>query len=339
MTNLPFATFRDRLATFLTQASGLDVVIDSATLLAGGASRDMWLIDARLGGGSERLVLRRDLPTSMHEAALTRQQEFRLMQTAYAEGVKVARPRFVCADPAVLEGAFFLMDFVDGVAIGRKVVTLPELAAARAQLPEHMAEQLARIHQIDAARLDFLQRPADSPALEAIRETYEILDRLGVNNPAFEYALRWAERHPPTCAALTLIHGDFRIGNLIVDANGLAAVADWEFAHWGDPDEELGYVCMRDWRFGVIHKRMGGIGDREPFLQAYERHSGRTVDRAAVDFWELLGNIRWGVICLAQANRHLSGRDPSVELASLGRRSAEMQSEMLRLIAQMEAHA
>ncbi len=337
MTSLQLETFRARLTDYLAHETGVAVSIDNASMLAGGASRDMWLIEAHIGGGQERLVLRRDLPTSMHEGALTREQEFRLMQMAYSAGVKVARPRFVCADAEVLDGAFFLMDFVEGIAIGRKVVTLPELTAARTQLPDQMAEQLARIHQLAAAGLEFLRRPVDSPALEAIRETYEILDRLGVNNPAFEYALRWAERHAPTCDTLTFVHGDFRIGNLIVDAHGLAAVADWEFAHWGDPDEELGYLCMRDWRFGVIHKRMGGLGDREPFLQAYEHFSGRTVDRAAVDFWELLGNIRWGVICLAQANRHLSGRDPSVELASLGRRSAEMQHEMLRLIAQMEA--
>lgn len=336
--NISLEVFTSRLQDFLRRVSGLDVEIDGATLLAGGASRDMWVIEARIGGGRERLVLRRDLPTSMHEGALTRAQEFRLMQIAYAEGIKVARPRFVCPDPAVLDGAFFLMDYVEGVAIGRKVVTQPELADARRALPDQMADQLARIHRMDASKLDFLRRPRGiSPAQEAIRETYEILDRLSASNPAFEFALRWAERHAPPCDHLALIHGDFRVGNLIVNAAGLAAVADWEFAHWGDPNEELGYVCMRDWRFGMGHLRMGGIGDREPFLQAYERHSGRAVDRAAVDFWELLGNIRWGVICLAQANRHLSGRDPSVELASLGRRSAEMQYEMLRLIETMES--
>lgn len=335
-TQIAFDEFRAKLAAFIAQESGLEVEIESAAMLAGGASRDMWLIEARIGGGRERLVLRRDLPTSMHEGALTRAQEFRLMQLAYAEGVLVARPRFLCADPTLLDGAFFLMDFVEGIAIGRKVVSAPELAEARQRLPEQMAEQLARIHRIDDSRLDFLKRPTGSPAQEAIRETYEILDRLNVSSPAFEFALRWAERHAPPCESLKLVHGDFRVGNLLVNASGLAAVADWEFAHWGDPDEELGYVCMRDWRFGVTRLRMGGLSEREPFLQAYERHSGRTVNRAAVDFWELLGNIRWGVICLAQANRHLSGRDPSVELASLGRRSAEMQYEMLRLIEHME---
>jgi len=100
----------------------------------------------------------------------------------------------------------------------------------------------------------------------------------------------------------------------------------------GDPCEELGYCCMRDWRFGNIHRRMGGISDREPFLQAYEEYAGVEIDRKAVHFWEFLGNVRWGIICLSQANRHLSGHESSVELASLGRRSAEMQLEMLHLI-------
>jgi aminoglycoside phosphotransferase (APT) family kinase protein len=161
------------------------------------------------------------------------------------------------------------------------------------------------------------------------------LDSLSVSNPALEFALRWADQHAPSTDHLTFIHGDFRLGNLIVNPEGLAAVADWEFAHVGDPAEDLGYPCMRDWRFGVGHLRLGGIGERELFLKAYEHHSKRKVDRSMVDFWEFLGNVRWAVICLAQANRHLSGRELSVELASLGRRSAEMQMEMLRLIRQM----
>jgi aminoglycoside phosphotransferase (APT) family kinase protein len=238
-----------------------------------------------------------------------------------------------------LDSPFFLMDYVPGVAIGRKIVQAPELASARAALPEQLAEQLARIHRLDPAAggIDFLPRPPQrmSPVQEVLDQTYALLDALDITNPAFEFALRWAARHAPAANGLTLVHGDFRVGNLIVDADGLAAVADWEFAHLGDPDEELGYLCMRDWRFGVGQLRMGGLSDRELFLQAYERHNGRTVNREAVDYWEFIGNLRWGAICLAQANRHLSGQDQSVEYASLGRRSAEMQYEMLRLIEQM----
>ncbi len=234
----------------------------------------------------------------------------------------------------MLGSPFFLMDYVEGISIGRKVVQLPHIGEV---LPGQLAEQLARIHAIDPDGLDFLPRPqaGRSPAQEAIAQTYAVLDRLNLHNPAFEFALRWADQHAPIPDQMTFIHGDFRVGNLIINEGGLAAVADWEFAHVGDPDEELGYLCLRDWRFGHPQLDLGGISPREPFLQAYERASRRRVRRTSVDFWEFLGNLRWGVICLAQANRHLSGSDPSVEFASLGRRSAEMQLEMLRLIDKM----
>ena len=333
--NIPFEEFRQRLEGFLIRQTGSNVKIENAVPLAGGASRDMWVIDLSIESSHQKLVLRRDTPTTMHEQALSRAQEFAVMQAAFERGVRVARPRWLCDDPSVLGGAFFLMDYIEGIAIGRKVVQMPELAAAREVLPEQMAEQLALIHTLEP--LDFLPRSPEgrSPAQDAVHYCYTVLDTLGIANPAFELALRWADQHAPPCDQPTFVHGDFRLGNLIVNAQGLAAVADWEFAHMGDPMEELGYPCMRDWRFGVGHLRLGGIAEREPFLQAYERHSGRKVNRKAVDFWEFLGNLRWGVICLAQANRHLSGREPSVELASLGRRSAEMQMEMLRLMRQI----
>jgi aminoglycoside phosphotransferase (APT) family kinase protein len=326
---------RQRLEGFLIRQTGKDATIDNAAPLAGGASRDMWLVEVTIGGSHHKLVLRRDPPTTMNEQALTRAQEFAVMERAHEKGVKVSRPRWLCDDPSVLGGAFFLMDYVEGIAIGRKIVQAPELADARKALPEQMAEQLALIHSLEP--FDFLPRPPEgvNPAQDAIHQCYAVLDSLGVSSPVFEFALRWADRHAPPCEQMTFIHGDFRLGNLIVNQNGLAAVADWEFSHVGDPMEELGYPCMRDWRFGVGKLRFGGIDEREPFLHAYEQHSGRKVDREAVDFWEFLGNVRWGVICLAQANRHLSGHEPSVELASLGRRSAEMQMEMLRLMQQI----
>ncbi len=328
---------QQRLTEFLQAQSGQTVVITNAAPLAGGASRDMWRIDAAFDGEARIFVLRRDLPSQMVERALTREQEFAVMAAAHEGGVKVAQPRYLCTDPAVLGGAFFLMDWVDGIAIGRKVVNAPELAEARRVLPDQMADQLARIHRIDPTLFEFLPRPRIglSPAEMAVAETREALEALKVDNPIFEYLLRWAARHAPAPSAITFIHGDFRIGNIMVNANGLAAVADWEFSHIGDPAEELGYLCMRDWRFGNGRKRLGGIADREPFLRAYESASGRTINRAAVDWWELLGNIRWGAICLSQADRHLSGHDPSVELASLGRRSIEMQYEALKMIDRM----
>lgn len=328
--------FKQKLEQYLSNETGSMVQISDMKPLAGGASRDSWAFTAKIDGTPQRLVLRKDLPSTMNEDALTRAQEFRLMAAAYDSGVKVARMRFQSDDPQILGLPFFIMDFVEGVSIGRKVITLPELEKAREALPEQMAEQLARIHRLDldAHGIDFLKAPVDglTPAQDAVTVLYQVLDELGAHSPGYEFALCWAEQHAPAPPEITFIHGDFRIGNLLVDKKGLTAVIDWEFAHIGDPFEEIGYLCMRDWRFGNDHLHAAGLCHRERFIRAYEAASGRTVDRAAVDWWEILGNIRWGIICLVQAERHLSGKDPSVELASLGRRSAEMQLEALRLI-------
>jgi aminoglycoside phosphotransferase (APT) family kinase protein len=325
---------RNGLTAFMTNETGASIHISHLSPLAGGASRESWLVDMMIDGQSEKLVLRKDLPTSMHQDALTRRQEFRVMQSAFDANVKCARMRFLCDDKTVLGMPFFLMDFVEGVSIGRKVITAPELEHARQLLPEQLAEQLALIHTIPYDDLDFLPRPAEGVVAShaAIKQTYKILDNLGVYVPVFEHLLRWATYRAPSDPELTFIHGDFRIGNILVKPDGLSAILDWEFVHIGNPAEEIGYLCMRDWRFGNDHLHAGGLCPRERFITAYEGYSGRRIDREAVDWWEVMGNIRWGIICLAQAHRYLSGVEKSVEYASLGRRSAEMQLEALNLI-------
>lgn len=324
------------LSRYLTDITGTVVEVSDLQALAGGASRDSWAFVAAYADGTrERLVMRRDLATTMTGAALTRAQEFALMQAAYRHGVACARVRWLCDSPEPLERPFFIMEYVDGVSIGRKVMTAPELAAARAVLPRQMARQLARIHSLDWQQptLEFLRRPVSNmPAHDAVADVYDVLDSLDAHIPALELALRWCAVNAPTPQRITFVHGDFRVGNLLVGTEGLTAVIDWEFAHVGDPAEELGYLCMRDWRFGSDSLRAAGLTTREAFLAEYEQASGVQVDRSAVDWWEVFGNVRWAVICLSQAQRHLSGADPSVELASLGRRSLDMQAEALALI-------
>jgi aminoglycoside phosphotransferase (APT) family kinase protein len=162
------------------------------------------------------------------------------------------------------------------------------------------------------------------------------LHALGEAHPALELAIRWLRPRAPACDRPVLAHGDFRVGNLMVGPEGLVGVFDWEFAHVGDPHEELAWPTVRSWRFGQDELRLGGVGQPEAFFAAYEAAGGRPVDRAAVRYWEVMGNLRWAVGCIAQAHRHLSGQAASVELASLGRRSCEMELEVLDLIEQVE---
>jgi aminoglycoside phosphotransferase (APT) family kinase protein len=329
------------LEPFLTEKVGAPVRVVDAHPLAGGASRDTWAVDVVVTGGPEAgrhaLVLRRDLGGEIDEQALTRAQEFRVLGVAHASRVRVPRPRWLGEDPAVLGVPFFLMDRLEGEAVGRRVVREQALAGVRARLPAQMGEQLARIHALPTAGLDFLPRPGpgQSPALAAVERSARQLWGSGEPHPALELGLRWLRRHAPPCSSPVLVHGDFRVGNLVVGHEGLVGVFDWEFCHVGDPAEDLAWPCVRSWRFGQDGLRLGGVGEPEEFFAAYERAGGRAVDREAVRYWEVLGNLRWAVGCIAQANRHLSGQALSVEFASLGRRTAEVELELLDLIEQM----
>jgi aminoglycoside phosphotransferase (APT) family kinase protein len=332
--------FRARLECFLGEKVQAPARIVALRQLTGGASRESWALDVEVAEGAAagklELVLRRDMGGTIQDEALSREQEFRVLSVAHRAGVLAPEPRWLCTDPAVLVEPFFLMQRLEGESVGRRIVREPGLAEARKLLPQQIGEQLARIHAIDPAGCDlhFLPGPAAgrSPAQSALDRAANQLWRLGEPHPVLELGLRWLMAHAPACEQPVLVHGDYRIGNLLVGPDGLCGILDWEFAHVGDPAEDLAWPCVRSWRFGQDSLRLGGIGSVEAFLAAYEAAGGRRVDRTALAFWEIMGNLRWAVGCIAQADRHLSGQAPSIELASLGRRAAEMELELLDLI-------
>uniref|UniRef100_A0A7V4AN05 Phosphotransferase family protein n=2 Tax=Thermus tengchongensis TaxID=1214928 RepID=A0A7V4AN05_9DEIN len=297
----------------------------------GGASKEAWVLDYRSGDGVHPLFLRRAGGGVIYEGMLSLEAEFRLLSLVHAEGVKVPRPLLYLPD---LEGReAFLMERLEGETIGARVVRRPEFAAARARLPQSMAAELARIHRIPLDKVAFLPEPGPGePWQAAVSLAYRDLDGLGEPHPALEWALRWLREHPPRSRPPVLVHGDFRIGNLMVDQEGLVAVLDWEFAHIGDPREDLAWPLVRAWRFGEDGKRLGGIGEAESFLEAYNALTGGDVSLEELFWWEVLGNVRWGLGALKQARRHLSGVERSVELAILGRLAAEMEYEVLALL-------
>lgn len=329
-----------RLEAYLGQVTGGTARLANLVRLTGGASRDTWSFDAHIVGGPEageqRLILRRDWGGVIQPNALSRGQEFQILEVMWRAGVQIARPRWLCEDPSVLGVSFFIVDRLEGESVGRRIVRESSLASGRRLLPKHMGEQLAIIHHVDAhaSGLTFLPTFAGgaSPAARNVASARKQLDELGEPHPVLEWALRWLERHAPPCPHNVTVHGDFRIGNLMVGPDGLRGIFDWEFCHVGDPAEDLAWPCVRSWRFGQDKLHLGGIGDSEEFFGAYQTAGGCPVDRSAIRFWEIMGNVRWALGCISQAQRHLSSQAPSVELASLGRRAAEMEAELLLLI-------
>jgi aminoglycoside phosphotransferase (APT) family kinase protein len=151
--------------------------------------------------------------------------------------------------------------------------------------------------------------------------------------PVFELAFRWLREHLPPATAVVLVHGDYRHGNLIIGERGVHAVLDWELAHVGDPIEDLAWLCIPPWRFGELDKPVGGFGVREELLEAYESASGLSIDRARLEWWDVLGSLRWGVMCADMPKWLRSGRDTSVERALISRRASESELDLLRLLA------
>jgi aminoglycoside phosphotransferase (APT) family kinase protein len=275
-------------------------------------------------------VLRRDPPGHVIESS--RRLEFDLLRVAESAGVPVPRVRWCGEDDPVLGSSFFVMDFVEGETIGRKILRDDAFATARDVLPEELAAAAARIHTIDAGAFGLRAPAGESPGAAEIARYAEILHGIAPDpHPALELAIRWLGVRLPAPRAATLVHGDYRMGNVIVGPEGLRAVLDWELAHAGDPMEDLGWLCVRSWRFGADDKPVAGLCARERLFAAYERASGAPVDPAAVRWWEVFGNFKWGVICIMQAQTFLNGVK-NVELAALGRRIVEMELELLDLM-------
>jgi aminoglycoside phosphotransferase (APT) family kinase protein len=240
-----------------------------------------------------------------------------VLESAVAAGVAAPRPIEYLGEVDGHEA--FAMERVRGETIGRRVVRDPPPG-----LPEQLAEQLALIHAIPP--LDFLPRG------DVLERFYDELDSVGEPHPAIEFGLAWVRERLPEPRELVFCHGDFRVGNIAVDEHGLVAVLDWEFAHLGDPVEDLAWPIVRAWRFGADDRRLGGVGEVEPYLERYNELTGRDIAPGELGVWEVLGNVKWAIGCLTQCRRHLNGQDRSVEYAVLGRMAAEMEYELLDLI-------
>jgi aminoglycoside phosphotransferase (APT) family kinase protein len=323
------------LARFLADASGArNIGLSEPALLSGGAIRENWGFDAEFVGGPfagrQRLVLRTDGATGI-PSSLGRIEEFAVLQAAHAAGVTVPEPLWACADPDVIGTPFFVMRRVEGTAQGRRITADPALEPALPAIAMRLARELAQLQTIRPPRPDLAFLPMVGAAAH-IAGFRAYLDRHKQPRPVLEWAIRWLETHLPEPLPPVLCHRDFRTGNYLLDGAEVSGILDWEFAGWGDPDEDIGWLCCKGWRFARLDREAGGIAERALFYRAYEAESGRRLDPERVRFWEVLANVRWAVIALQQSDRCLLGGDRDLSTAIIGRRATECELELLMLL-------
>ncbi|MDD7967155.1 phosphotransferase family protein [Actinomycetospora lemnae] len=321
----------DQLARRLGEVTGSDVRVDGLRRLTAGASRETWSFTATdpttdpatAPSGPRALVLRRDPPGDDRPEGMA--LEAASLAAAAAAGVPVPPLVDSGGDPAVVGAPYLVTEHVDGETIGPRILREERFAAAREGLAAELGRTLARIHAVPLDAVPGL--PAGDP-VEDLRATYDALDE---PLPTVEIALRRLDRHRPDPVPDALVHGDFRLGNLIVDESGLAAVLDWEQVHRGDPREDLGWLCVKCWRFGSPLP-VAGLGTIDELLDGYAEVAGVRPDPGAVRWWQVHRTTWWALGCRRMAGRHLAGETPSVELAAIGRRVAEQEHDLLLLL-------
>ena len=315
------------LAAALRELLG-PVSIEGLTRLSGGASRETWSFDAVGSDGARtELVLRRDPPGRPSEpGAMSR--EARTIAAAKAAGLAVPEVLLSTSEPGLWGTAGLVMRRIAGETIARRILRDAAHARARRVLVRQVAEFAAGLHALAV--------PGYLPAADPLAGLRAQLVASGQSSPVFELALRTLEAGPPPPRDPVIVHGDLRLGNLIVGADSLAAVIDWELVHAGNPAEDLGWFCVKAWRFGA-EPAAAGLGSREELLAAYRAAGGTDITLDELRWWELFGTLRWGVICMEQAHAHLSGAHRSVELAAVGRRVCEQEWDLLLLLAPDDA--
>lgn len=308
----------------LAQALGdaLGEPVSELRRLSAGASRETWSFVT--ASGADRILQR--LPRGSSRASV--ELEATVLRAADEAGVPVARVHASFEAGSPLGMPALVLERVGGESLAPRLRRDPCYRDALANLAKQCGEILARLHSIAPEEIGELARP------DPIERCREVLDGLDERHPAFELAVRRLELARPEPRTPTLVHGDFRLGNLLVDEHGVAAVLDWELVHLGDPVEDLGWLCVPAWRFGG-ELPVAGVGDYDTLLRAYRDSGGEPVSREELLWWQAAGTVWWGVLCHVQASRHLKGHTRSVELASIGRRACEQEWDALAVLDQI----
>ena len=293
--------------------------------LSGGASADIYNITLKNG---KRFVLRKTPENSESRLAITKKIEAKVQKIVKKNDIPV--PLIIKEfDESSGVGSGYVMEFILGETIPRKILRDEKFAQIRPNLTYRIGEILAKIHRTDLSEIKELEKMT---FYDSLNKLYEVYSSFNEPQPVFEYVFNYLAKVNIKKKNNVLIHGDFRLGNFIVSENSIESIIDWELAHIGDPSEDLSWACVKSWRFGNNSKRVAGLGDLDDLIKGYESISSETVDRFELDAWQIYGSLRWGVICMIQTFAHLNNNLNSIEKAAIGRRVSETEFDLMNMI-------
>ncbi len=290
--------------------------------LTGGATMESWRFDA----GGEGYVLRRAPSLEFMEGRpFGHDVEAAVIRAAFAKGV--AAPEVVAElEPGDGIGSGFVMRALPGTPNPKEILAMEEPD----RLLSECAASLARIHSLGQSDV-----PDAVPVMDyrkAIADLRAQFEEAGGDRPIIALGLKWMEDNCPDPVEPVLVHGDYRLGNLLVQDGWLTGVLDWELAHLGDYHEDLAFGCMAVWRFARYDRPALGLSDLETYFDAYEANGGRKVDRKRFRYWLIHRTVWWALGCLKMAAQWRSGADRMLERVVISRRTSEQELDLLMLL-------
>lgn len=321
------------LARFMTDHLGRPISVINASVSTAGARRSNVLFDAVDGDKLHRLVATITPTAEIQLNSMTTEANLRIL--AEEAGVITPHIHAVSEDGSYVGGPFFLSTRVDGETVPRRVIRLVRDVDNGETIVRQLATSLARLHAVDPTRApsELAGSTSTNPAEVALAAADEAMGLMLSPRPALALGLKWLERRLPSAPPRrTIVHSDCRNGNLIIGADGLRGILDWEGAkNYGDPMEDLAWPTLRMWRFREDGYEVGGLAGRASLIEAYEE-AGGTFDVDRFEWWKVLGTLRWGLGLASQTHAHLDGRFRTIVLAASGRRVPELEWDLLMLI-------
>jgi len=303
-----------------------DLGLEDMERIAVGWSHETWLFDACWTESgeprSQGLCLRRDPGNALLRHLSDLGDQFQVLQCLEPTGLPTPRPFWFESDPSVLGAPFLVMEKVPGSCPnpwGREGRRFYEGAAERGTLPASFTDTLACLHTLDwkAAGLDFLGVPAAGTtdfALREVRKWRELIDASGHEpEPVLTDLICWLEANAPTTQRLTLVHGAYRTGNLLIHDDRISAVLDWELQVIGDPMYDVAYVLSDLNREGA--DLLSNLVPRDQFYRRYEAATGLTIDEDACRYYQLLYAMRTVAFWMSASGLYAEGRSDDVRLA------------------------
>lgn len=317
--------FEHKLADFCKTTLDADGEFSALARLSGGASMESWAFTFN----DEQFVLRR-LPSGISRddeglRGITLAMQADVIDLAVQAGVTapIVRGRLL---PEHGLGEGFIMERAEGETLPHKILGNPDFIEAEKLLTSECARELAKIHKMDASNLASpLEYFEPAQLIQLQKDKY---DEIGGAIPIYEFAFHWLFENAPDSSAKRPVHGDFRMGNLMIMPEGLSAVLDWELTRLGDPVQDLAYLCTPSWRFGHYEKVAGGFDTADNFLSAYSAETGEEVDPERFGFWLVYSTLWWGVACMVMGEIWRSGGDRSLERTVIGRRVSEVEIDL-----------